>query len=158
MFYIVLYCFIWLYLVIYCVYMVFILFFIVLSGVFYSFLYNITIRNRESPGPDPPQRGQVNRIYGFCPPKREPLWTPKISSSRSWAALGLVFASSALPEGPSGCLWPGQGGAGRQKEASGVDFGRQFPSKDNDCWTLSRSLACFSFLYVFLAIFGTPVL
>ena len=42
----------------------------------------------------------------------------------SWAALGLI----CLAFGPSGCLFPGQGAAGGQKEASGVDFGSHLGS------------------------------
>ena len=86
------------------------------------------------------------------------------SSSRSWAALGLVFASSALPEGPSGCLWPGQGGAGRQKEASGVDFGKHVPSKNFVTMTVglffvaSTGPPVLQFATRFLAMFGTPLL
>ena len=86
------------------------------------------------------------------------LKSSKIASWRSWAGLGPVLASFFLPFGPSGCRLPGQGAAGCQKDASGVDVGTLLASKNDDLWTLCPCLACFSFRDVFRPMFGTPLL
>ena len=56
------------------------------------------------------------------------LKSSKILFGASWAALGFLLASFFLPLSPSGCLLPGQGAAGRSKDASGIDFGSHFGS------------------------------
>ena len=66
-----------------------------------------------------------------------------------WAALGFIV----LLLGPSGCLFPGQGAAGGQKEASGVDFGSHLGSNGvvfNDLLGSPRGVFFITFSKLFL--------